>query len=69
MSFDISLWDIGLLAAGCSLVVLLVSEVLSPHYGKMNVLLDLKKLRLSAAAFVIAFLAIGIVNVVVQISR
>jgi hypothetical protein len=64
MAFAVSLWDVGLLTAGCSLVVLLVSEVISPHYGRTNLRLNLKRLRLAAAAFVVLFIAIGIVNVV-----
>lgn len=69
MAFTASLWDIGLLAAGCSLIVLLVSEVLAPHYGRTNVQLNLKRLRFAAAAFVVAFIAIGIVNVVTVTTR
>jgi hypothetical protein len=64
MAFAVTLWDIGLLTAGCSLAVLLVSEVISPHYGRTNLQLNLKKLRLAAAAFVVLFIAVGIVNVV-----
>jgi hypothetical protein len=69
LSFVFSLWDIGLLSAGCAIIVLIVSEVISPHYGKMNILLDLRKLRLAAAIFVVAFLAIGIVNIFRLLSR
>ncbi len=69
MAFTASLWEIGLLTAGCSLIVLLVSEVVSPHYGRTNIQLNLKRLRFAAAAFVILFIAIGIVNVVTVASR
>jgi len=69
MTFAATLWDIGLLTAACSIVVLLVSEVLSPHYGRMNVLLSLRKLRFAAAAFVVAFIAIGLVNIVTLVNR
>lgn len=69
MAFPATLWDIGLLTAGCSIAVLLVSEVISPHYGKTNIRLDLKKLRLAAAAFVVLFIAIGIVNIVTVAAR
>lgn len=69
MAIVASLWDIGLLVAGCSLIVLLVSEVLTPHYGRTNVQLNLKRLRYAAAAFVVAFIAIGIVNVVTVATR
>jgi hypothetical protein len=69
MAFAVSLWDIGLLTAGCSLAVLLVSEVISPHYGRTNIRLNLKRLRLAAAAFVVLFIGIGIVNIVTVASR
>ncbi|HKU49096.1 MAG TPA: hypothetical protein VJP79_04020 [Nitrososphaera sp.] len=69
MAFAASLWDIGILTAGCSLIVLLVSEVISPHYGRTNLQLNLKRLRLAAAAFVVLFMAIGIVNVVTVASN
>jgi len=69
MTFEASLWDIGLLTAACSIVVLLVSEALSPHYGRLNVILDLRKLRLAAMAFVVALIAIGLVNVVTLVTR
>ena len=69
MAFAASLWDIGLLTAGCSLVVLLVSEVISPHYGRTNLQLNQKRLRLAAAAFVVLFVSIGIINVVTVATR
>ena len=69
MAFTASLWDIGLLTAGCALVILLISEVVSPHYGRTSIRLNLKKLRLAAAAFAIVFIAVGIVNIVTVASR
>jgi hypothetical protein len=69
LAFTASLWDIGLLTAGCALVVLLISEVVSPHYGRTSIRLNLKKLRLAAAAFVIVFIAVGIVNLVTVTNR
>lgn len=64
MAFTVSLWDIGILTAGCSIIILLISEVVSPHYGRTSLRLNLKKLRLTAAALVIVFIAVGIVNIV-----
>lgn len=69
MAFIASLWDIGLLTAGCALVILLISEVVSPHYGRTSIRLNLKKLRLAAAAFVLVFIAVGIVNIVTVANR
>ena len=69
MAFTASLWDIGLLTAGCAIVILLISEVVSPHYGRTSIRLNLKKLRLAAAAFVLVFIAVGIVNIVTVANR
>jgi len=69
MAFTATLWDIGLLTAGCALVILLISEVVSPHYGRTSIRLNLKKLRLAAAAFVLVFIAVGIVNIVTVANR
>ena len=69
MAFTVSLWDIGILTAGCSIIILLISEVVSPHYGRTTIRLNLKKLRLTAAALVIVFIAVGIVNIVTVATR
>ncbi len=68
MSFAATTWDIGILSAACAIVILMASEVISPHYGRTSILLDLRKLRIAAAAFVVAFIAIGIANVVTLVS-
>lgn len=68
MSFAATTWDIGILSAACAVVILMASEVISPHYGRTSILLDLRKLRIAAAAFVVAFIAIGIVNIVTLVS-
>lgn len=69
MVFEVKIWDIGMLAAGCSLAALLVSEVISPHYGRTNITLNLKRLRFAAAGLVLMFVAIAIVNVVTDSIR
>lgn len=67
MSLMISLWDVGLFSATSGLFILLVSEVLSPHYGRVNLCLDHKRLRIAAAALVLTFVVIGII--VIQFGR
>ena len=59
MSFDISLWDLGIWFAFSSIIMLLVSEVVSPYYGRTNVLLEIKKMRKIAIGFGIAFIIIA----------
>jgi hypothetical protein len=68
MSFAVTTWEIGILSAACAVVILMASEMISPHYGRTNILLDQRKLRIAAAAFMVAFMAIGIVNVVTLVS-
>jgi hypothetical protein len=68
MSFPATTWDIGILSAACAVVILIASEVISPHYGRTSILLDLRKLRIAAGAFVVAFIAIGIANIVTLVS-
>jgi len=61
MAFIFSFWDLALLFASCSLVMLVASELLAPHFGRKNILLDTKKLRLAAIVFSLAFVfTIGI---------
>lgn len=67
MSLMISLWDIGLFSASSGLFILLVSEVLSPHYGRINLCLSHRRLRIVAAALVLTFVVIGII--VIQFGR
>ena len=59
MVFVLSLWDLGLWSAVTALVIIVGCEAVSPHYGRLNMLIDLKKLR--AAAFGISTVFILIV--------
>ncbi|MFQ5940560.1 MAG: hypothetical protein ACE5KA_02530 [Nitrososphaerales archaeon] len=59
MVFVISISELGLWVAVSAIVMLMVSEVASPYYGRMNFLLELKKLRMVAIAFGIAFIFIA----------
>ena len=51
------LWDISLLLAVCTAVLLITSELLSPHYGRINIKINRNKLQNTAIAFSILFLA------------
>ena len=58
MVFSFSLWDLGLWSAVTAVVILVGSEVASPYYGKVNILLDLRKLRIAAFALGLVFFLI-----------
>jgi hypothetical protein len=45
MMFPLGFWDISLLLVVTSIILLLTSELLSPHYGRVNILINKKKLK------------------------
>jgi hypothetical protein len=57
MMFPLDFWDISLLIAVLSVVLLVTSEMLSMNLGKINILIDRKKLRYSAIASSVLFSA------------
>ena len=56
MMFPMGFWDISLLFAITAIILLVTSELLFPHYGKVNILINRKKLRNAAITFSIIFL-------------
>ena len=56
MQLPLSLWDISLWLAITAIILLTTSEVLSPHYGKTNIIIDKKKLKQAALAFSLLFI-------------
>jgi len=57
--FPLSFWDISLWLAATSIILLAASELISPHYGQRNLLINKKRLEQTAlitgASFLIAF--------------
>jgi len=45
MGFPLSFWDISLWLAITAIVLLITSELVSPYYGKTNLLINKKRLR------------------------
>jgi hypothetical protein len=45
MSFPLSFWDISLWLAVTAIILLITSELISPYYGKTNLLINRKRLR------------------------
>lgn len=56
MNFPLDFWNISLLTAVTAVILLVTSEMLSQHYGKVNIKIKRKKLNKIAMAFSIVFL-------------
>jgi len=56
VNFPLSFWDISLLLAVTAIILLITSELVSPYYGKTNLIIKKKRLRNIALAFSIVFL-------------
>jgi len=68
MNFPLGFWDISLLLAITAIILLVTSEMLSPYYGKANILINKKKLKNTATAISILFLitvTIRIINIII----
>lgn len=57
MMFPLDFWDISLILAITAIILLITSEMLSPYYGKVNILVNKEKLKNAAITFSIIFLA------------
>jgi hypothetical protein len=56
MMFPLGFWDISLLLATTAIILLITSELLSSYYGKVNVLINKKRLKNTAITFSTLFL-------------
>ncbi len=68
--FPLGIWDISLLLAITAAVLLVTSELLSLHYGKVNLKINKARLRNSALAFSILFLvtvALRIISIIINV--
>jgi len=45
MGFPLTFWDISLWLAVTAIILLITSELISPYYGKTNILINKKRLR------------------------
>jgi len=57
MMFPLGFGDISLILAITAIILLITSEMLSPYYGKVNILVNKEKLKNAAMTFSIIFLA------------
>jgi len=69
MTFPLGFWDISLLLAITAIILLITSELLSPYYGKINILINRKKLKNTSILFSALFLAtvaIRIISIIIS---
>ncbi len=64
MMLAVSIWEIGLWLAISSAMMLLASEVLSPYYGRTNILIKQKTIRRLGLGFCIAFFLISFTKII-----
>jgi len=67
--FPLDLLEISFLLAIMAIVLLVTSELLSPHHRKANILINKKKLRNAAVGFSVLFMitiGIRIVTLILQ---
>lgn len=65
MDFPLSFGDISLWLAVAAIILLITSELISPYYGKRNLLINRKRLRNVALIMSILFL----ITVAIQIYK
>lgn len=69
MDFPLSFWDISLWLAITAIILLVTSELISPYYGKTNLLINNKRLRnaaLTVSTLFLATVAIRIVAIIIS---
>ena len=67
MMFPLDFWDISLLLAITAVILLVTSELLSAHYGKVNILINKKKLKNIAVIVSILFIVTVAIRVITLI--
>lgn len=70
MTFPLGFWDLSLLLAITAIILLITSELLSPYYGKLNILVNKKRLgntAIVASTLFLATVAIRILSTVLNL--
>lgn len=63
MQFPLSLWDLSLWLAVTAIILLATSELISPRYGKTNLLIERKRLKNVALTVGFLFLITFIIRI------
>ena len=69
LNFPLNFWDISLWLAVTAIILLITSELISPYYGKTNLLINKKRLRNAALTVSTLFLmtvAIRIITIIIN---
>jgi hypothetical protein len=69
MDFPLSFWDISLWLAVTAIILLVTSELISPYYGKKNLLINKKRLRnvaLTVSTLFLVTVAVRVVTIIVS---
>ena len=69
MDFPLGFWDIGPWLAVTAIILLVTSELISPSYGKTNLIINKKKLRnvaLTVSTLFLITVAIRIINIIIS---
>jgi hypothetical protein len=67
MNFPLNFWDISLFIAIIGIILLITSEMLSSYYGKINILINKKKLKNAAIAVSALFLITVVMRMISMI--
>ncbi len=68
MTFPLDFWDISLLLAITAIILLITSELISSYYGKINIIINKKKLKNTAQTFSFLFLITVTIRIISIIS-
>ena len=63
MNFPLSFLDISLWLAVTAIILLITSELVSPYYGKTNLLINKKRLKRAALVMSILFLMTMVIRI------
>jgi hypothetical protein len=69
MDFPLVFWDISLWLAITAIILLVTSELISPYYGKTNLIINKKRLRNTALVVSTLFLitvAVRIASIIIN---
>jgi len=64
MDFPLGFWDISLWLAITAIILLITSELMLPYYGKINILINKKRLKNTALTVSILFLATVVIRII-----
>jgi hypothetical protein len=63
MNFPLSFWDVSMWLAVTAIILLITSELISPYYGKTNLLINKKRLKNVALVISILFLITVVIRI------